>query len=105
MAKTSLRRMTTFIAMHDMQDVLTVRESTNDEPGDRYLLGQVAAKGYQVTHKVGEDDYIYLCKNLTAAGECVNHIIYKLPIDEEELPVTGVDLLGFTGQGCPDYTL
>ena len=85
MAKTSLKRMRTFIAMNDMQDVLTVRKCSDDEPGDRYLLGQVAVKGYQVDHKVGEDDYIYLCKTLTAAGECVSHIIFNVPMDGDQL--------------------
>ena len=48
MAKTNLRRMRTFIEMYDMQDILTVRKCTEDEPADRYVGGQVAAKGYQV---------------------------------------------------------
>ena len=57
MAKTSLKRMRTFIEMYEMQDILTVRKCTDDEPADRYVNGQVAAKGYQVDLKVGEDDY------------------------------------------------
>ena len=88
MAKTSLKRMRTFIEMYDKQDVLTVRKCTDDEPGDRYLLGQVAVKGYQVNHKVGEDDYIYLSKTLTAAAECVNEIIFDLPMN---VTTTGKD--------------
>jgi hypothetical protein len=86
MAKTSLKRMKTFIGMYGMQYVLSVRKCTKNEPGDRYLLGQVAAKGYQVTHKVGEDDYIYLCKTLTAAGECVNRIVFDLPMEDSVTP-------------------
>tara|TARA_R100001244_G_scaffold9802_2_gene11880 strand:+ start:643 stop:909 length:267 start_codon:yes stop_codon:yes gene_type:complete len=86
MAKTSLKRMRTFIEMYDKQDVLTVRKCSDDEPGDRYLLGQVAVKGYQVDHKVGEDDYIYLCKTLTAAAECVNDIIFDLPMGDRATP-------------------
>jgi len=86
MAKTSLKRMKTFIGMYGMQYVLSVRKCTKDDPGDRYLLGQVAAKGYQVTHKVGEDDYIYLCKTLTAAGECVNRIVFDLPMEDSVTP-------------------
>lgn len=82
MAKTSLKRIRTFIEMYDKQDVLTVRKCTDDEPGDRYLLGQVAVKGYQVNHKVGEDDYIYLCKTLTAAGQCVSQIIFNVPMED-----------------------
>ena len=86
MARTSLKTMKTFIGMYGMQYVLSVRKCTIDDPGDRYLLGQVAAKGYQVTHKVGEDDYIYLCKNLTAAGECVNDIIFDIDMGDRAVP-------------------
>ena len=87
MAKTSLKRMRTFIEMYDMQDVLTVRKCTNDTPADRYVLGQVAIKGYQVDHKAGEDDYyIYVCKTLTAAAECVNDIIFDLPVRDRTTP-------------------
>ena len=86
MAKTSLTRMKTFIGMYGMQYVLSVRKCTKNEPGDRYLLGQAAVKGYQVTHKVGEDDYIYLCKTLTAAGECVNRIVFDLPMEDSVTP-------------------
>ena len=82
MAKTSLKRIRTFIEMHNVQDTLTVRKCTDDKPGDRYLLGQVATKGYQVDHKVGKDDYIFLCKTLPAAAECVNLIVYNLPMED-----------------------
>ena len=87
MAKTSLRRMRTFIAMNDMQDELTVRKCSDDEPADRYELGQVVAKGYQVDHKTGEDDYnIYICKTLTAAGECINDIIFDIDMGDRAVP-------------------
>jgi hypothetical protein len=86
MAKTSLRRMRTFIEMYNMQDTLTVRKCSGDEPADRYELGQVVAKGYQVDHKVGKDDYIYLCKTLTAAGECVTKLVFNLPMDDDVTP-------------------
>jgi hypothetical protein len=87
MAKTSLKRMRTFIEMHNMQDVLTVRKCTDDEPADRYVLGQVAAKGYQVNHKVGEDDYyVYVCKTLRAAAECVNDIIFEIDMGDRAVP-------------------
>ena len=78
--------MRTFIEMYNMQDTLTVRKCSDDEPADRYELGQVVAKGYQVDHKVGEDDYIYICKNLTAAGECVTKLVLNLPIDDDVTP-------------------
>ena len=87
MARATLKRMRTFIEMHNMQDTLTVRKCTDDKPADRYVLGKVVGKGYQVNHKVGEDDYyVYVCKTLTAAAECINHIIYKLPMDDNVTP-------------------
>ena len=84
--KAKLKRIRTFIEMYNKQDVLTIRECDNDKPGDRYLLGQVAVKGYQVDHKVDEDNYIYLCKTLTAAGECVNRIVFDLPMEDSVTP-------------------
>ena len=86
MAKTSLKRMKTFIGMYGMQYVLSVRKCNKNEPGGRYVDGQVVTKGYEVTHKVGEDDYIYLCKTLTAAGECVNRIVFDLPMEDSATP-------------------
>ena len=86
MAKTSLKRMKTFIGMYGMQYVLSVRKCTKDEPGDRYD-GQVATKGYEGTHKTGEDDYnVYICKTLTAAGECVNDIIFDIDMGDRAVP-------------------
>ena len=86
MAKTSLKRMKTFIGMHGMQYVLSVRKCNKNEPGDRYVDGQVATKGYEVTHKVGDDDYIYMCKTLTAAGECVSDIIFDIDMGDRAIP-------------------
>ena len=87
MAKTNLRRMRTFIEMYDMQDILTVRKCTEDEPADRYVGGQVAAKGYQVDLKVGEDDYyIYVCKTLTDTADCVNRIVFNLQMEDNVTP-------------------
>ena len=87
MANTSLKRIRTFIEMYDMQDVLTVRKCSDDEPADRYELGQVVAKGYQVNHKTGEDDYnIYVCKTLRAVAECVNDIIFKIDMGDRAIP-------------------
>jgi hypothetical protein len=86
--KAKLKRIRTFIEMYDKQDVLTIRECTNDTPADRYVLGQVAIKGYQVDHKAGEDDYyIYVCKTLTAAAECVNDIIFDIDMGDRAVPV------------------
>jgi len=56
-----------FIEMYEMQDTLTVLECAN---------------GYQVSHAVDKDDYnVYVCKTITAAAECVNDIIFGLPIN------------------------
>jgi hypothetical protein len=92
MANTSLKRINSFIEMYDMQDVLIVRECgtgpyPKHEPADRYVDGQVVTKGYQVSHKVGDDDYyIYVCKTLTATAECVNQIIFELPMENNISP-------------------
>ena len=86
MARASLKRMRTFIEMYNMQDTLTVRKCSDDDPADRYELGQVVEKGYQVELKAGEDDYIYLCKTLTAAGECVTKLVFNLPMDDDVTP-------------------
>lgn len=52
-----------FIEMYNKQDVLTVLKCAN---------------GYQVSHAISEDDYnVYVCKNITAAAECVNDIIFS----------------------------
>ena len=77
MANTSLKRIRTFIEMYDKQDMLTVLECAN---------------GYQVSHAVSEDDYnVYICKTLTAAAECVNEIIFELPMNVTEVSPTGKD--------------
>ncbi len=82
MANASLRRIRTFIEMYEKQDSITVRECTDDEPADRYVGGQVVKKGYEVSHKVGEDDYyIYVCKTLRGASECVSDIIFEIPME------------------------
>ena len=55
-----------FVAMYEMQDAITVLKCAN---------------GYQVSHAISEDDYnVYVCKNITAAAECVNDIIFNLPM-------------------------
>ena len=82
MARTSLKKIRMFIEMYNKQDVMTVRKCTEDEPADRYVLGQVITKGYQVDHKIGDDYYIYVCKTLTSAAECVNDIIFGIPMEE-----------------------
>ena len=55
-----------FIEMYEMQDALTVLKCAN---------------GYQVSHAISKDDYdVYVCKNITATAECVNDIIFNLPM-------------------------
>ena len=56
----SLKSTRDFIEMYEMQNVLTVLKCAN---------------GYQVSHAVNKDDYV--CKNITAAAECVNDIIFN----------------------------
>ena len=42
---------------------------------------------YQVNHKVDEDDYhIYVCKTLRAVAECVNDIIFEIPMGDRATP-------------------
>ena len=82
MSRATIDGIREFIEMYDKQDVLTVRECNTVQPADRYVLGQIAVDGYQVSWKKGEDDYhIYVCRNITAAAECVNDIVFDLPMN------------------------
>ena len=59
----SLKSTRDFIEMYEMQNALTVLKCAN---------------GYQVSHAVNRDAYnVYVCKNITAAAECVNDIIFN----------------------------
>lgn len=79
---TNVKRINTIIEMYGMEDVLTVRECTDDKPADRYVGGQVVYKGYQVNHKIHDNDYnVYVCRSIDSAAQCVNRIIFDLPID------------------------
>ena len=67
-----LQRVNDFIKMYDMQDVVSVTKH-EEVP---------MMSPYQVNHKRGEDDYhVYLCKTLDEAGDCVNRIIFDLPMN------------------------
>jgi hypothetical protein len=64
-----LERINSFIKMYGMQEVVCVLDVFGDGP-------------YQVEHKAGKDEYnYYVCKTLDAAGDCVNRIIFDLPIN------------------------
>ena len=77
MANTSLKRIRAFIEMYDMEDVISVED-------DEF--------GCQVYQRVNEDDTnVYECRNITAAAECVNDIIFDLPMNVTEVPPTGKD--------------
>lgn len=56
-----------FIKMYGYQDKLSVREGADG--------------GYQVSLETAKDEYdIYLCETLNDAGDCVNRIIFDLPL-------------------------
>jgi|TARA_Y100000310_G_C20284649_1_gene624268 hypothetical protein len=70
MANTSLKRIRTFIEMYDKQDSIHVED---DEFGCQvyYRQSSVEWGGHN----------IYECKNINAASELVNCIIFDLPIN------------------------
>jgi hypothetical protein len=71
MSNTSLKRIREFIGVYHMTDVLSVSTPPHTSPA------------YEVSHKTGADDCnIYLCKTLIAAAECVNDIIFDLPMGD-----------------------
>ena len=72
----SMKSINEFIKMYDKQDVLTVRECTQENPADRLALGKPMRYGFQVNHQRGEDDYIYTCGSVKSAAECVNDILF-----------------------------
>ena len=69
MANTSLKRIRTFIEMYDKQDEIVVE---NDE---------FSCKVYHRLPCEWARTNVYECKNITAAAECVNDIIFDLPIN------------------------
>ena len=76
MAKTSLRRLRTFIEMYDMVQDIQIHE--HDGPIK-----------YVVTHKQFGPPWKmeYFCRTLTDASDCVNRIIFKLPMEDNCTPV------------------
>jgi hypothetical protein len=69
---TKLERINSFIDMYGMEDRLKVTEHEE--------VPMMAP--YQVEHKVGEDEHnFYMCKTLDAASDCVNRIIFDLPMN------------------------
>ncbi len=87
MARVTIRSTREHIKAYNKQDVITIRACTEEDFGDRYVGGQIFKKGYQVNHKVGENDYyIYMCEDVDSVAQCVNEILFDLPIN-----VTPVD--------------
>jgi len=76
MANTSLRRIRTFIEMYDKQNEIQVDEYTN-EPIPVEGLDKMK---YMVRHK---REAVYYCKTLTATADCVNRIIFEIPMSDE----------------------
>jgi hypothetical protein len=72
----SMKSINEFIKMYDKQDVLTVRECTQENPADRYVFGDTGIFGFQVKHLRGEDIYVYTCGSVKSAAECVNDILF-----------------------------
>jgi hypothetical protein len=82
MARVTIRSTREHIAAYHKQDIITIRACTKEDCGDRYVLGQVADKGYQVNHKVGPDEYyIYICEDVDSVAQCVNEILFDIPIN------------------------
>jgi ribosomal protein L31E len=75
MAKTSLKRIRTFIEMYDKQNEIEIDEYTN-EPIPVEGLDKIK---YMIRHK---REAVYYCETITAAGECVSHIIFNVPMED-----------------------
>lgn len=75
MANTSIRRIRTFIEMHDMEQDIQVHEHD----------GSIK---YVVTHKQFGPPWKmeYFCRTLNDTADCVNRIIYKLPLENNLTP-------------------
>ena len=61
-----------------------------------YLTAKAGGQWHSVKlhppDKVDDGDYyIYVCKNIAAAAECVNDIIFDLPMDVTIVPPKGKD--------------
>jgi len=74
MAKTSLKRIRTFIEMYDKQDELQVQLCLDPE---------LSPELYVVTHKLNDkDSNEYYCKTIASAGQCVSQIIFNVPMED-----------------------
>jgi hypothetical protein len=82
----SMKSINEFIKMYDKQDVLTVRECTQENPADRYVFGDTGIFGFQVKHLRGEDIYVYTCGSVKSAAECVNDILFDTQADRLVAP-------------------
>ena len=87
----SIKSINEFIKMYDKQDVLTVRECTQENPADRYAFGKLLVYGFQVNHLRGEDYYVYTCGSVKSAAECVNDILFDTRADRSVAPTKYVE--------------
>jgi hypothetical protein len=71
MAKVSLKRIRTFIEMHDMEQDIQVAE--HDGPIKYVVIHKQFGPPWKME---------YFCRTLTDAAGCVNRIIYKLPMED-----------------------
>jgi len=80
MAKTSLKRTRAFIEMHNMEQDVQV---------DEYQDSDLEGIQYVVTHKQFGDPWKteYFCRSITDAADCVNRIIYEIPMPDDLSPV------------------
>ena len=81
MARTSLRRIRTFIEMYDMQDTLAVKPL--DQSQSKYQVSHMVGKG---NHGDDPDYNVYICRNQRAAAECVNEIIFDIDMGDRAIP-------------------
>ena len=89
MAKTSLKRIRTFIEMHDMEQDIQV---------DEYANGPIPVEGldkmkYMVRHRQFGPPWksVYYCETINDASDCVNRIIYRLPMEDNCAPMETAD--------------
>ena len=71
MARTSLRRIRTFIEMYDMEQDIQVTE--HDGPIKYVVIHKQFGPPWKME---------YFCRTLTDAAGCVNRIIFDLPMED-----------------------
>jgi len=88
MARTSLKRIRTWIEMHNMVQDIEVSEYTN-EPIPVEGLDKIK---YMIMHRQFGPPWksVYYCETINDTADCVNRIIWDLPI-EDNCTVIGKD--------------